>query len=162
MTGQYLVLAGLMIVAASSTISAQNVSVVTFSAGDFGRDHSFTWTPDTNVSLTCAPVLADEIRTQARKHLENVGLSLIAQGNGEPTEILVRLNSSGSSGPTPLILAIELYDARSNALMWRGEAKPVLNKSEIRANLLILDQTIAKMFEHFPYHWNGWISGIRR
>ena len=128
MTARYLVLAGLIIVV-SSTISAQNVSVVTLSAGDFGRDHSFTWSPDTNASLTCAPVLADEIRTQARKQLENAGLSLVAQGGGQPTEILVRLNSSGSAGPNRLIFAIEAYDARSNALIWRAEAKPVLDKS---------------------------------
>lgn len=161
MTARYLVLAGLMIVAAS-TISAQNVSVVTFSAGGFGRCHSFTWSPDSNVGLGVAPVLADEIPSQTRKQLENVGLSLVAHGDTQPAEVLVRLNSFGSTGPGPLTLAIEVYDAQSNALMWRGEAKPVLDRSEIRANLLIVDRTIVKMFEHFPYHLNGWMSGVRR
>jgi len=47
-------------------------------------------------------------------------------------------------------------------MIWRGEAKPVLNKGDMRASLLIVDRTIAKMFEHFPYHLNGWISATRR
>jgi hypothetical protein len=161
MTSRHLVLAELIIVA-SSTIVAQNVSVVTYSVGSFGHDHSFIWSQDSNVGLMVAPVVGEEIRSRTREQLENVGLSLVAQDDPQPAPVLVRLRCSNSAGPTPLILAIELYDRQSQAMIWRGEAKPVLNQGDMRATLLIVDRNIAKMFEHFPYHLNGWISATRR
>ena len=118
--------------------------------------------PDSNVGLMVAPVLGEEIRSRTREQLENVGLSLVAQDDSQPAPVLVRLRCSNSVGATPLTLAIELYDKQSQTMIWRGEAKPVLNQGDMRASLLIVDRTITKMFEHFPYHLNGWISATRR
>jgi hypothetical protein len=159
MASRHLVLAELIIVA-SSTMWAQNVSVVTFSASSFGHAHSFTWSQESNVMV--APALSEEIMNQTKKQLENVGLSLVAQDDPQPAPVLVKLRCFNSAGPTPLILAIELFDRQSQAMIWRGEAKPVLNQGDMRASLLIVDRTITKMFEHFPYHLNGWISATRR
>jgi len=161
MTSRHLVLAQLIIVA-SPTIWAQNVSVVTYSVGSFGHDRSFTWSQDANVGVMVAAVLGEEIRSRTREQLENVGLSLVAQDDPQPAPVLVRLRCSNSVGATPLTLAIELYDKQSQTMIWRGEAKPVLNQGDMRASLLIVDRTITKMFEHFPYHLNGWISATRR
>jgi len=109
-----------------------------------------------------APALSEEIRNQTKKQLENVGLSLVAQDDPQPAPVLVKLGCFNSAGPTPLILAIEIFDRQSQAMIWRGEAKPVLNQGDMRASLLIVDRIITKMFEHFPYHLNGWISATRR
>ena len=108
------------------------------------------------------PALREEISNETRKQLENVGLSLVAQDDPQLAPVLVKLRCFNSAGPTPLILAIELVDRQSQTMIWRGEAKPVLNQGDMRASLLIVDRTIAKMFEHFPYHLNGWISATRR
>jgi hypothetical protein len=161
MTFRHLFLAQLILVT-SSTIWAQNVSVVTFSAGSFGHDHSFTWSQDSSAVLTVTPVLAQEIMRQTREQLENVGLSLVAQDDRPLGDVLVRVRCFNSAQPSPLILAIEIYDTQSRAMIWRGEAKSVLNQRDMRASLLIVDRTIAKMFEHFPYHLNGWMFATHR
>jgi len=161
MTARCLVLTGLVVVA-SSTIWAQDVSIVTFSVAAFGHDHSFTWSEDTNVGLRVSAFLAEEITSQTKEQLENVGLSLVAKDDCQQAEILVRLRSIRSMGATPLTLTIELYDAESEALIWRGEAKLAVDEGDERASQLIVDRTIAKMFEHFPYHLNGWMSAMRR
>jgi Domain of unknown function (DUF4136) len=161
MTARDLALAALMIVM-SSTIWGQNVSVAIFSPGGFGRDHSFTWSQDSNVELIVTPVLVEEIRSQTREQLENVGLSLVTRDDFQPADVLVRFSCFKPTGSTPLVLAIELFDAQSKVLVWRGEATHLLNQGDSRANLLIVDRTIAKMFEHFPYHLNGWVSAMRR
>ena len=154
-------LAGLMIVA-SSTVWAQNVSVVTLSPGGFGHAHSFTWSQDSNVALMVTPVLVEEITSQTREQLENVGLSLVTRDDFQPADLLVRLGCFKPSESPPLTLTIELYDGKSKALIWRGEARDLLNQADSQASLLIVDRIIAKMFEHFPYHLNGWVSAVRR
>jgi Domain of unknown function (DUF4136) len=151
-----------LMIVMSSTVWTQNVSVAIFSPGGFGRDHSFTWSQDSKVALIVTPVLVEEIRSQTRKQLENVGLSLVTRDDFQPADVLVRFSCFEPTGSTSLILAIELFDAQSQTLIWRGEATHVLNQSDSRASLLIVDRTIARMFEHFPYHLNGWVSAIRR
>jgi len=161
MTARYLALAGLVIVG-SSTLWAQNGSIAKFSAAGFGRDHSFTWSQESSAELAVTPILANEIKSQTKEQLQNVGLAFVARDEYEEPGVLVRLRCLHSTAPTLLILAIELYDAQSNALIWRAEATPALSQGDSRASLIIVDRTITKMFEHFPYHLNGWMSAMRR
>jgi Domain of unknown function (DUF4136) len=161
MTARNFALLATMVVT-SSTLWAQNVSIAIFSPGGFGRDHSFAWSQDSNVALMVIPVLVEEIRSQTREQLENVGLSLVTRDDFQPADVLVRFSCFKPTGSLPSILAIELFDAQSKALLWRGEATHLLNQDDSRASLLIVDRTIAKMFEHFPYHLNGWVSATRR
>lgn len=151
MMARCLALAGLLIVV-SSTISAQNSSIAKFSAAGFGRDHSFTWSQESSAELAVTSVLADEIKSQTKEQLENVGLAWAGRDEYRQPEVLVRLRWFHGTAPTFLVLAIELYDAQSKTLIWRADAKPTLNHDDSRANLLIVDRAIAKMFEHFPYH----------
>lgn len=160
MEARYRALAGLLMLA-SSTISAQNASITKFSAAGFGRDHSFTWSQESSAELAVNPVLADEIKSQTKAQLEDVGLALVGKDEYQQPEVLVRLRCFHSAAPTFLVMAIELYDAQSKALIWRADAKPTLSHDD-SASLLILDRTIAKMFKHFPYHLNGWMSAMRR
>jgi len=161
MTAGHLALAGLVIVG-SSTLWAQTGSIAKFSAAGFGRDHSFTWSQESSTELAVTSVLANEIKSQTKEQLENVGLAFVARGEYEQPEVLVRLRCFHSTAPTLSILAIELYDAQSKALIWRAEATPALNQGNPRASLIIVDRIITKMFEHFPYHLNGWMSAMRR
>src|SRR5215472_2622561 len=161
MTARYLALAGLVI-AASSTIGAQNASVAKFSAADFGRDRFFSWSQDSDAELMVTPVLAGQIRSQTTEQLENAGLAVVARDGYPQPDVLAKVRCVHSTAPTLMILAVELYDARSKALIWRAEATPVLSQADSRASLIILDRTIAKLFEHFPYHLNGWMSAMRR
>jgi hypothetical protein len=150
------------VIAASSTIGAQNTTTAKFSAADFGRDHSFTWIQDSDADLMVTPVLAGEIRSQTKEQLQNVGLALVGQDGYQQPDVLAKIRCFHSTAPTLLILAVELYDAQSKALIWRAEAKPALSQGDSRASLIVLDRTIAKLFEHFPYHLNGWMSAMHR
>jgi hypothetical protein len=48
-------------------------SIARFSAGGFGRDHSFTWSQESNAELAVTPVVADELKSRTKEQLENVG-----------------------------------------------------------------------------------------
>ena len=129
---------------------------------DAYRDHSFTWRQESSAELAVTPILANEIKSQTKEQLQNVGLAFVARDEYEEPGVLVRLRCLHSTAPTLLSLAIELYDAQSNALIWRAEATPALSQGDSRASLIIVDRTITRMFEHFPYHLNGWMSAMRR
>jgi len=108
------------------------------------------------------PALASEIRSQIKDQLQSVGLALVARDGYQQPDVLARVRCFHSTAPTLVILAVELYDTQSKALIWRAEAKPVLSQVDSRASLIVLDRTIAKLFERFPYHLNGWMSAMRR
>ena len=98
-----------------------------------------------------------KFNSQTQEQLGNVGTGFLSRE--------MTMNSQGywydhdvSSQSTLLILAIELYDAQSKALIWQAEAIPALSQGDSRASLIIVDRTITKMFEHFPNHLNGWMS----
>src|SRR6201984_355123 len=48
-------------------------------------------------------------------------------------------------------LVVDLYDAKTKQLIWRGSAEDTLS-SKAEKNEKTLDQGIAKMFKHFPPH----------
>jgi hypothetical protein len=100
MTARDFALVALMVVT-SSTLWAQNVSVAIFSPGGFVRDHSFAWSQDSNVALMVTPVLVEEIRSQTREQLENVGLSLVTRDDFQLEDDLVRFSYFKPTGSTP-------------------------------------------------------------
>jgi Domain of unknown function (DUF4136) len=172
MKTRFLVVAWLLFVL-SSVIYAQNIYIVSSSTAAFGHDRTYAWSRQTNHNPIAPSALAEEVGKQIDKELQNIGLSPVEEGPYQTSDVIVVVGGVashqsqaigtevplGSIGPeeSAPCLDIELYDARTGELIWRGVAEHVLNKSQSPGNTKIVDRTIAEMFRKFPYHLNGWI-----
>jgi hypothetical protein len=171
MKAQFLILAGLVFVVSSAT-RAQGIYAVSFSAAAFGYDQArlalappgrllFTWSQESNLNQMSVRSLADEVRNETKRQLENVGFSLVAGNDGQSPDVISQLSCVTPKRDAPGTLIIELYDAKTKALLWRGLAEDALNDSNSQNDRQIVDRTIAWMFKHFPYHVNEWRSAER-
>ena len=149
MKTQLFILAGVISVI-SSVSCAQNILVVTSSSASFGHDWSFAWSQESNPHRIVDPFLANEVQSQIKAQLENVGLSPRVDEFQVPNVIVVATEMGPK--PNPGTLVIELYDASTKALLWRAIAQNALNEGEWQDNKQIVDRAITKMFKNFPYH----------
>jgi hypothetical protein len=165
MKAQFLILAGLVFLVSPVT-RAQGIYVVSFSAAAFGYDESrlalappgrllFAWSQESNLSQISVRSLADEVRNETKRQLENVGFSLVA-GNGQTPDVIAQLSCLTSKRDAPGTLIIKLHDAKTKAVFWRGVAEDALNDSNSQKDRQIVDRDIAWMFKHFPYQINVW------
>jgi hypothetical protein len=160
---RFLVPAGLIFIISSVTY-AQNLYIVSSSTPAFGQALTYAWSRQMNSSPIADSFLAEEVQNQINKQMQdNIGLWLVPQG--ADLIVVARTGigftgaelSSGRPEETPDSLVIELHDAKTDKLVWRGVAENVLNKGESQEKKQIMGRTIARMFDNFPYHVPGWV-----
>jgi hypothetical protein len=116
--------------------------------------------------------MAQEAQSQINSQLQSKGLQLV-QKSQSPDLILVAsggmkvqtsYNAWGTGGwgwgegmatitPEQNIvgtLVVDLYDAKTKQLVWRGIAEGTLNETNSEKNMKMVDKAVAKMFKKFP------------
>jgi hypothetical protein len=175
MKSKLFTLAGLVL-AMSSVSTAQNVRVETSSKASFGRDHSYAWSEEKKTIPLIDLSMADEVVTQLNLHLTSIGLwpdqgcapdvlvvlsravSDQSMATGAPSAGMV----SGSAAPNVGNFVVELYDGVNKQLLWRGVAENIPISGNSATDKRMMDRTVDRMFVHFPYYRNGWVSAERR
>lgn len=165
---RFLVLAGLISVMSSVTC-AQNLYIISSSTPAFGQARTYAWSQQANPSPIADSSLAEQVRSQINKQLDNVGL-WPGQQSADLIVVASETVSDQSSGTgtvgaefgsarpeeTPNNLTIEIHDASTNQLVWEGVAIHVLRKGESQQNNQSVESAIGQLFKSFPYRVNEW------
>ena len=152
-----------------STIAAgQQVSVNYNHSQSFTGFHTYAWGPN-NANKVQNSILAQVAEQDINAALQAKGLQMV-QANQNPDLIVIgsggmrqqtsysawgmRGIGGGMGGITPEqsvegTLIVDLYDAKSQSLVWRGIAQNTLNNNGNK-NQQMVEKAVAKMFKQWP------------
>jgi hypothetical protein len=163
-----LVLSALAICSLATIATAQQVSVNYNHNQSFSNYHTYAWASN-NANKVKNSILAQVAEQDVNSALQGKGLQmvqesqnpdLIVTANGglrEQTSYSVwgmRGIGGGMGGITPEqnvegTLIVDLYDAKSQSLVWRGIAQNALNNNGNK-NQQMAEKAIQKMFKQWP------------
>jgi hypothetical protein len=167
--GRFLVLAGLIHLAASGLL-AQQVTYNFMPGTDFSKYHTFKWV-DIPSNVHPNQIVSQEIKDAVNNVLASKGLN---QATGDTADLYVgyqcsvdqerQWNAWGSGGRfmggmgsatsstiSNGTLAVDFYDPTSKELIWRGSATKTLNPSgNQQKDMEKLNNAVAKLLKNFP------------
>jgi hypothetical protein len=148
--------------------SAQTVSVNYNRSQSFSQYHTYAWAPD-NANQIQNSILAQQAKSDIDSAMQGKGLQLV-QESQNPDLILtasgglkqqtsyqawgMRGIGGGMGGITPEqnvigTMIIDLYDAKTKSLVWRGIAENTLSNNGNK-NSQMVSKAVAKMFKQWP------------
>ena len=152
----------------SSIAVAQQVSVNYNHSTSFGQYHTYAWGSN-NANQIKNSILAQTAQQDINTALQNKGWQMV-QENQNPDVIVtgngglrqetswnawgMRGIGGGMGGITPEqnvegTLIVDLYDAKTQSLIWRGIAQNTLNNNGNK-NQEMVQKAITKMFKQWP------------
>jgi hypothetical protein len=152
----------------STTVTGQQVSVNYNHNQSFAQYHTYAWGPN-NANKIRDSILAQVAEQDINSALQGKGLQMV-QANQNPDVIVtgngglrqqtsysawgMRGIGGGMGGITPeqsveATLIVDLYDAKTQSLVWRGIAQNTLNKNGNK-NQQMVEKAIEKMFKQWP------------
>ena len=152
----------------STVAAAQQVSVNYNHNQSFAQYHTYAWGSD-NANQVQNSILAQVAKQDINSALQGKGLrmvqenqnpDLIVTGNGGMKQQTsysawsMRGIGGGMGGITPEqsvegTLIVDLYEAKTQSLVWRGIAQNTLNKNGNK-NQQMVEKAIQKMFKQWP------------
>jgi hypothetical protein len=152
----------------STSATGQQVSVNYNHSQSFAGFHTYAWGPN-NANKVQNSILAQVAEQDINAALQAKGLQMV-QANQNPDLIVIgsggmrqqtsysawgmRGIGGGMGGITPEqsvegTLIVDLYDAKSQSLVWRGIAQNTLNNNGNK-NQQMVEKAVAKMFKQWP------------
>ena len=159
---------GALVCLVSSIAVAQQVSVNYNHSASFGQYHTYAWGSN-NANQIKNSILAQTAQQDINTALQNKGWQMV-QENQNPDVIVtgngglrqetswnawgMRGIGGGMGGITPeqnveATLIVDLYDAKTQSLIWRGIAQNTLNNNGNK-NQEMVQKAITKMFKQWP------------
>ncbi len=153
---------------ASAVALGQTVSVNYNKSQDFSQYHTYTWASN-NANQIQNSILAQQAQSDINTAMQGKGLQMV-QESQNPDMILLasggmqqqtsysawgmRGIGGGMGGITPQqnvvgTLIVDLYDAKSKSLLWRGIAQNTLSTNGSK-NSQMVTKAVQKMFKQYP------------
>ena len=153
---------------ATASLFAQQVSVNYKDNASFARYHTYAWGPN-NANRIKNLILAQVAQQDIEAEMQRKGLQKV-QENQNPDLILtanggmqrqtswsawgMRGIGGGMGGITPeqnveTTMIVDLYDAKTQSLVWRGVAQDTLNNNRNK-NQQMVEKAVEKMFKQWP------------
>ena len=153
---------------ASAVALGQTVSVNYNKSQDFSQYHTYTWASN-NANQIQNSILAQQAQSDINTAMQGKGLQMV-QESQTPDLILLasggmqqqtsysawgmRGIGGGMGGITPQqnvvgTLIVDLYDAKSKSLLWRGIAQNTLSTNGSK-NSQMVTKAVQKMFKQYP------------
>lgn len=153
----------------SMTAVAQQVSVNYNHSQDFSQFHTYAWGSN-NANQVQNSILAQVALQDINSALQGKGLQMVQENQSPDLIVLVsggmrqqtsysawgmRGIGGGMGGITPEqslegTLIVDLHDAKSQSLVWRGIAQDTLNNNGNK-NQEMVGKAIQKMFQKYPW-----------
>ena len=153
---------------ASAIALGQTVSVNYNKSQDFSQYHTYTWASN-NANQIQNSILAQQAQSDINTAMQGKGLQMV-QESQTPDLILLasggmqqqtsysawgmRGIGGGMGGITPQqnvvgTLIVDLYDAKTKSLLWRGIAQNTLSTNGSK-NSQMVTKAVQKMFKQYP------------
>jgi hypothetical protein len=162
------VLCALLVCVASAIAVGQQVSVNYNHSQSFAQYHTYAWGSN-NANRVQDSILAQVAEQDIDSALQGKGLQKVAEGQNP--DLIVTGNGGmkqqtsysawgmrgiggGMGGITPEqnvigTMIVDLYDAKTQSLVWRGIAQDTLNNNGNK-NQQMVQKAVAKMFKQWP------------
>jgi hypothetical protein len=162
------VLCALLVCVASTIAVGQQVSVNYNHSQSFAQYHTYAWGSN-NANRVQDSILAQVAEQDIDSALQGKGLQKVAEGQNP--DLIVTGNGGmkqqtsysawgmrgiggGMGGITPEqnvigTMIVDLYDAKTQSLVWRGIAQDTLNNNGNK-NQQMVQKAVAKMFKQWP------------
>jgi hypothetical protein len=162
------VLCALLVGVASTIAVGQQVSVNYNHSQSFAQYHTYAWGSN-NANRVQDSILAQVAEQDIDSALQGKGLQKVAEGQNP--DLIVTGNGGmkqqtsysawgmrgiggGMGGITPEqnvigTMIVDLYDAKTQSLVWRGIAQDTLNNNGNK-NQQMVQKAVAKMFKQWP------------
>ena len=162
------VLCALLVGVASTIAVGQQVSVNYNHSQSFAQYHTYAWGSN-NANRVQDSILAQVAEQDIDSALQGKGLQKV--GEGQNPDLIVTGNGGmkqqtsysawgmrgiggGMGGITPEqnvigTMIVDLYDAKTQSLVWRGIAQDTLNNNGNK-NQQMVQKAVAKMFKQWP------------
>ena len=151
----------------SSVVSAQKVTIDSDAAGAFGKYHTYAWTAgepaqnplmETRIHEAVDARLAakgfTKVDTNPDVYVASLAVGqergeLVAQGFGGLPRFGGGFGTASIQRYTVGTLVIDIYDANTKQLVWRGTAADTMS-DQPKKNTQILNKALDKMFAGYP------------
>jgi hypothetical protein len=161
-------LCAMLVCIASAVALGQQVSVNYNRSQSFSQYHTYTWAPD-NANQIKNSILAQQAKSDIDSAMQGKGFQLVSESQN-PDLILtasggmqqqtsysamgMRGFGGGMGTITPQqnvvgTMIVDLYDAKSKSLVWRGVAQNTLSNNGGK-NSQIVTKAVQKMFKQWP------------
>jgi hypothetical protein len=162
------VLCAMLACIASAFALGQQVSVNYNHSQDFSQYHTYAWAGN-NANQIQNSILAQQAQSDINSALQGSGLQMVQESQNP--DLIVSSNGGlkqqtsysawgmrgiggGMGGITPEqnvegTLIVDLYDAKTQSLLWRGIAENTLSNNGNK-NSQMVSKAIQKMFKQFP------------
>ena len=153
---------------ASAIALGQTVSVNYNKSQDFSQYHTYTWASN-NANQIQNSILAQQAQSDINTAMQGKGLQMVQESQNPDVILLasggmqqqtsysawgMRGIGGGMGGITPQqnvvgTLIVDLYDAKSKSLLWRGIAQNTLSTNGSK-NSQMVTKAVQKMFKQYP------------
>jgi hypothetical protein len=153
---------------ASAVALGQTVSVNYNKSQDFSQYHTYTWASN-NANQIQNSILAQQAQSDINTAMQGKGLQMVQESQSPDLILLasggmqqqtsysawgMRGIGGGMGGITPQqnvvgTLIVDLYDAKSKSLLWRGIAQNTLSTNGSK-NSQMVTKAVQKMFKQYP------------
>src|SRR5271156_5023987 len=163
-----LVLCAMLACMASAAAFGQTVSVNYNKSQSFTQYHTYTWASD-NANQIQNSILAQQAKSDIDNALQGKGLRAVSES--ENPDIILTANGGmkqqtsysamgmrgfgggmGTITPEQNVIGtmiVDLYDAKTKSLVWRGIAQDTLSNSGDK-NSKLVSKAVVKMFKQWP------------
>src|SRR3984957_11574725 len=153
---------------ASAVALGQTVSVNYNRSQSFSQFHTYTWATD-NANQIQNSILAQQAKSDIDSAMQGKGFQLVSESQNP--DIIITANGGmkqqtsyqawgmrgiggGMGGITPqqsveATMIVDLFDAKTHALLWRGIAQDTLSNNGSK-NQKLVQNAVAKMFKQWP------------
>jgi hypothetical protein len=153
---------------ASAVALGQTVSVNYNKSQDFSQYHTYTWASN-NANQIQNSILAQQAQSDINTAMQGKGLQMVQESQNPDVILLasggmqqqtsysawgMRGIGGGMGGITPQqnvvgTLIVDLYDAKTKSLLWRGIAQNTLSTNGSK-NSQMVTKAVQKMFKQYP------------
>jgi len=153
---------------ASAVALGQTVSVNYNKSQDFSQYHTYTWASN-NANQIQNSILAQQAQSDINTAMQGKGLQMVQESQNPDLILLasggmqqqtsysawgMRGIGGGMGGITPQqnvvgTLIVDLYDAKTKSLLWRGIAQNTLSTNGSK-NSQMVTKAVQKMFKQYP------------
>jgi Domain of unknown function (DUF4136) len=153
---------------ASAVALGQTVSVNYNKSQDFSQYHTYTWASN-NANQIKNSILAQQAQSDINTAMQGKGLQMVQESQNPDVILLasggmqqqtsysawgMRGIGGGMGGITPQqnvigTLIVDLYDAKTKSLLWRGIAQNTLTNNGSK-NSQMVTKAVQKMFKQYP------------
>jgi hypothetical protein len=161
-------LCAVLLCIASAVALGQTVSVNYNKSQDFSQYHTYIWASN-NANQIQNSILAQQAKSDIDSALQGKGLQLVGEAQNPDLIVLasgglqqqtsyqawgMRGIGGGMGGITPEqnvigTMIVDLYDAKSKSLVWRGIAQDTLSNNGNK-NSQMVSKAVQKMFKQWP------------